>query len=427
MRYLDQFGDASVPVNYSVAQSESEFLELAFSDNVVVQGDELCSWASVFWHCRKFPHELLESPIQKLRHYVPGIAEEDARAILSLDTNAGKIILGSKDLRSLLKGLFPSDIWQISANLHHGAHWLLWLDEVDPPNCVQGLLKLQAGLWEQQLEGVTRLLYQQCDAGSAKVFLRQWLRLEAPVGEIERLEEFPVPLPDRLLSEIDEIWTKRVVESRGLYFRSLLNCPLSFGLKQRAVRLCVDYFRRHPSSLNEAIIAELSDFLSMEEMRTLREIVPPMEPPVPPSDVDSLVSWFCNLYLPYRLWAIDRNLEKIDEICRSRSVALAKWFLGFYPTALAAGAETISFRRCGRIMCDRTDEVTLLIILDGIGIWDGKELVRQIKGLQRRLTLVTDGWCFAGIPTVTEICKPAMRQGVAPRNVNPGAYTLASD
>ena len=173
---------------------------------------------------------------------------------------------------------------------------------------------------------------------------------------------------------------------------------------------------------------EIAAFLPMEEIGALREIVPPAVPSLPPADAALVADWFCKSYLPYRVWAIDRDDEAVSAVCRERGTAFAKWFLEFYPTALAAGAETISFRRSGRIMRDRAGKVTLLIILDGIGIWDATELTRHIKSKQRRLTLTKDDWCFAAVPTVTEICKPAMRQGVAPSNVNPNAsYALAAN
>jgi hypothetical protein len=78
-------------------------------------------------------------------------------------------------------------------------------------------------------------------------------------------------------------------------------------------------------------------------------------------------------------------------------------------------------------MHDRAERVTLMIILDGIGIWDAEALERLLRSEQKRLKLTNNGWCFAALPTVTEICKPAMRQGVPPRNVKPSSYALAQD
>ena len=102
--------------------------------------------------------------------------------------------------------------------------------------------------------------------------------------------------------------------------------------------------------LKESILEDLADFLSMAEIATLREIVPPAVPPPPPKDATLIADWFANQYLPYRLWSVGREDDAIRTVCRERGTAFAKWFLEFYPKALATGAETIGFRRCGRLM-----------------------------------------------------------------------------
>jgi len=63
---------------------------------------------------------------------------------------------------------------------------------------------------------------------------------------------------------IEESWTRRVVESRGLYFARLLSRPLPFELKEEVTRISAEYFKNHPAELNDTIIQELSGFLSME-------------------------------------------------------------------------------------------------------------------------------------------------------------------
>jgi len=427
MRYLDQHCDASPPAGHAVAEAEIEFLDHAFDADVVVRGTKLCAWATFFWDGRGMSYQPLRSPIRKLRSYSQAMTEAEARGLLTAIPGAEQKILGATDLRGLLEALFPADLWRPTASLRHGAHWLLWLDEQAPPAFAQPLLKVQATLWQDQLEGAEKHLYGASSGDQAQTLLDQWLGIEETAGVLADLPEFPLPIPDRLRQRVDTAWTRRTVEKRGIYFRSIISRQIPRELKEDVARMSADYFKRHHSELESSIVQEISDFLPMEEIGALRKIVPPEVPPQPPTDASLVAAWFCNSYLPYREWAIDRDDEAVRSVCRDRGTAFAKWFLGFYPTALAAGAETISFRRCGRVMHDRAGKVTLMIILDGIGIWDAKALVRHIKSGQKRLALTKDDWCFAAIPTVTEICKPAMRQGVAPRNVNPSAYALSSD
>jgi hypothetical protein len=428
MRYLDQHCDASPPAGHAVAEAESEFLEHAFDTDIVVRGAKLCAWATFFWDGRGMSYQPLHSPTQKLRLYSPAMTEAKARELLATIPGAEQKILDATDLRGLLEALFPADLWRATASLRHGAHWLLWLDEQAPPAFAQSLIKMQAALWQDQLDGAEKHLYGASSADQARVLLDQWLGIEETAGAIADLPEFPLPISDRLRQRVGTTWTRRTIEKCGIYFRSIVSRRIPRELKEEVARMSADYFKSHHSELESSIVQEISDFLPMEEIGALRKIVPPEVPLPPPGDAALVAAWFCNSYLPYRLWAIDRDDEAVRAVCRDRGAAFAKWFLEFYPTALAAGAETISFRRSGRVMHDRAGKVTLLIILDGIGIWDAKELARLIKSGQKRLALTKNDWCFAAVPTVTEICKPAMWQGVAPRNVNRNApYAPVTD
>jgi hypothetical protein len=427
MRYLDHNSDGSLPIGHAVVQAESEFLDHAFDADIVVRGSTLCVWATYFWEGRDMSYQSLHSPIQKLRIYVPAMTDADALELFAITPTAKQMVLQAVDFRGLLKALFPSDLWQTTASVDHAAHWLIWLEERKPPLSAQPLLKVQALLWQEQLAGAERQLYGATNADQARRLIDQWLGIEEAAGEVGDLPEFPLAIPDHVRHRVEKTWTRRTVERGGVYFRSIISRRIPYELKEDVVRMSADYFENHPSELDSLIVQEMSDFLSMEAREALREIVPPDVPSPPPDDAHLVAAWFCDSYLPYRLWAIDQDDEATRKVCRDRGTTFAKWFLKFYPTALAAGDETISFRRSGRIMHDRTGNVTLMIILDGIGVWDAKELTRRIKGGQKRLVLTKNDWCFAAVPTVTEICKPAMRQGVAPRNVNPRAYALAAD
>lgn len=410
MRYLDQHCDASPPAGHAVAEAESDFLEHAFDTDIVVRGSKLCAWAIFFWDGRGMSYQPLHSPIQKLRLYSPAMTDAEARELLATIPGAEQKILDATDLRGLLEALFPADLWRATASLRHGAHWLLWLDEQAPPAFAQSLIKVQAALWQDQLDGAEKHLYGASSAKQARVLLDHWLGIEETADATADLPEFPLPISDRLRQRVGTTWTRRTIEQRGIYFRSIVSRRIPRELKEDVARMSADYFKSHHSELESSIVQEISDFLPMEEIGALRDIVPPEVPPPPPADASLVAAWFCNSYLPYRLWAIDRDDEAVRTVCRDRGAVFAKWFLEFYPTALAAGAETISFRRSGRVMHDRAGKVTLLIILDGIGIWDAKELARLIKSGQKRLALTKNDWCFAAVPTVTEICKPAMWQ-----------------
>lgn len=427
MRYLDRNSDAPPPAGHAVAEAESEFLEQAFNPNIVVRGTKLCAWATFFWDGRGMSYQPLNSPLQKLRIYTPAMTDAEARELLASAPGAEQKILATADLSGLLNALFPANLWRPIASFHHCAHWLLWLVENAPPLCAQPLLRVQATFWQDQLDGAEKSLYAATNADEARALLEQWLGIAEVAGVTADLPEFPLPIPDGLRQRIEAAWTPRTIAKSGVYYRAIISRKIPRELKEGVAKISADYFKSHHSELKSSIVQELSEFLPMEEIGALRNIVPPDVPPPPPSDAALVADWFRNLYLPYREWSIDHDDKAVRDVCHECGASFAKWFLEFYPTALAAREETISFRRSGRIMNDRAGKVTLMIILDGIGIWDAKELTRHIKSGQKRLALKKNDWCFAAVPTVTEICKPAMRQGVAPRNVNPNVYALSSD
>lgn len=428
MRYLDQHCDASLPDGHAVASAETDFLEHAFDPNIVVRGPKLCAWAMIFWDGRGMHYQWLHSPIQRLKTYSAAITDPEARQLLASASGAEASIVAAGDLREILNALYPADHWRPTASFRHGANWLLWLVMHNPPSCAQPILRVQAGLWHDQLDGPEKNLYTACNADQARAILDQWLGIEEAAGMTADLPEFPLPIPEDFRYRIETTWKRRTVEDSGTYYRKIISRKIPRELKEELAKISADYFKQHHTQLESSIVKELSEFLPMEEIEGLRRIIPPDAPPPHPSDANLVADWFRKSYLPYREWAIDHDSESIRALCQERGTNFAKWFLAYYPTALATGAETISFRRTGRIMNDRAGKVTLMIILDGIGIWDAMELTRHIKSGQRRLALTKNDWCFAAVPTVTEICKPAMWQGVAPRNVNWNAtYAPVSD
>lgn len=427
MRYLDKHSDSSLPAAHVVVESESEFLDRADASDVVVRGEKLCAWAELFWQGRGWDYQILQSPIQKLRAYSPEMGAAEARQLLTEIAGSERVILNARNIGEILDGLFPSDVWRGNPSLRHAASWLLWLEERTLPVFVHPLLKRQAALWLRQIEGPETQLYAATQNVEAQMLLDDWLGITEKPGISTNLPEFPLDVPEHLRDRIEKSWRFRTVERRGLYFREIVARQFSRELKENAVKISSDYFKHHPTDLDTSIIQELAEFLPAEDIRALRDIVPPPEPTMPPESFVSVVDWFNNDYLPYRLWAVGREEKAVQAHCQKLGTAFAMWFLGFYPSALASGDEAICFRRSGRKMHDRSEKVTLMIILDGIGIWDARELNRLLRNEQKRLKLTRNGWCFAALPTVTAICKPAMRQGVPPRNVNPSNYALAHD
>ena len=429
MRYLDAHKDAELPAGCLVVDAETEFLDHADAGDIVVQGERLCVWAERFWLGRGWPYKPLQSPIRRLATFSPELTDAAARQLLADVPMLGRVTVKASSLRELLEGVFPADLWRSTPSISHAAAWLLWLDGQTPPASITPLLKLQASLWEKQAEGDDALLYAATTSEEARKLLEQWLGVAAERGLTAVLPEFPLEIPERWQDRIQKTWEFRTVKQHGFYFREILAQSFPQELKEQAVRIGCRYFQEHPKDLQESVVRELAEFLPHEELSVLRDIVPPAMPTMPPTTVEDVLEWYAQTYLPYRNWAAARdNDANVKETCRQLGRAFALWFLNFYPKALANGDTRLCFRRSGQKMThDRAGKVTLMIILDGIGVDDAEELRRMLRSKQKRLKLTRTELCFAALPTVTSICKPALRLGVAPCNVTPKNYALAKD
>jgi hypothetical protein len=91
------------------------------------------------------------------------------------------------------------------------------------------------------------------------------------------------------------------------------------------------------------------------------------------------------------------------------------WYLKFYSNARTGGIgrELMSWSKTAQL-ASVPGIVKLLIVLDGLGYNDAKQVVELISGTTRRLSLDDFELLFAPLPTVTHFAKAALMAGVTP-------------
>ncbi|MCE5327915.1 MAG: hypothetical protein LLG01_16025 [Planctomycetaceae bacterium] len=411
---LDIHGEANPVPGCRRIETELDFLQ-ALSEGkspVLVCGEHLCEWAGAIWQARGWRVQRLTSLVDELLLACPDLSREQARV---LSEHHGELRLQARPLtlQRITEIMFPSQMWRRYPDISHAAEWLLWLDENAPPVQYHPILRGWAMRWRSEVAGPEAMLYSADDAQRARELLSAWLGY----SDIEMvLPVFPLPVPQRHADAAAQKWLPRIIDTRGRYFGEIRQRPLPLCMTERAAELTCQYYHQNPSELSEKALTELSDYILPNAFFALQQILPPPVPAEPPVDPGAIKKWFKKEYLPFRQWLVrGENVagrSSADTLCRQ----FASWYLGFYPRAIARGDDCIAYFKAALVPAQCEDNVVLLVILDGLQATDGATLLRHLRQQHTRLTASVDDLVFSPIPTVTEVCKPALVRGCAPRD-----------
>ncbi|NLE95792.1 MAG: hypothetical protein GX600_08995 [Dehalococcoidia bacterium] len=414
--YLDKNGDCEPPAGVALVESEVDFLR-AFpgEGDILVRGPSLCWWAGNVWLGRGWPVLPLLSPVDELSDCALGAEPGQVAQLYEENVRLLSQLTRPFRLRNVLEAIYPVPLWRGHPSLRHAAEWLVWLDQTDPPPTVLPLLRTQAMLWRATCKGPELVLYDAYDASKARELLAGWLGYGdgAPGAD---LPAFPLDVPRRHLDTATRNWRSRIVRTQGAYVEDLLRRMTPRRVRERAAEIAFDFYRSNRGALSQEVVRLLADFLTPERTGELRKWLPPPQPGNPPTDVAHVRQWFTGEYLPFRQWCLlsedTEGLAKAEEVGK----AFALWFLGFYPTAISGGDPAVAFARSNTLRGGGREEVTLLVIADGLSVIDAETLVREIASLDSRLTVCRNDIVFAAVPTVTGVCKPALVHGCTPRD-----------
>lgn len=383
------------------------------TDQLKAEGERLCQWAEAFCNGRQIPHRELLSPTQSLRELVPGLSEAEAQAIRATLPDHLAARLHHLNLTGLLQALFPNALWEERPSIPHAADWLLWLYEKAPDSVFAPLLVENGRCWQREVDDATYSLYAAANADSARQLLDRWLGLIYDPAFIE-LGVFPRPLPDRLRAHATSVLKDQIIVTQGTLISDLETQPVPLDLRRLTAQETVNYLIHNRRDLTPTLRDQLIPYLTQDEQNRVLELMPPAMPESPPEQPEAVLDWFRHQYLPARQWQSAHGSDAENEEISAAAEQFARWYLHEYPRALNGGRlqQHLSFNRAAANQRQKS-HITLCLVLDGLHVLDAKRLLDYLRNQTRRLT-VREDLAFAPLPTITEVCKPALFGGVLP-------------
>jgi hypothetical protein len=399
--------------------TESDFLAKATSSSrLQISGKELSSWAEEFCRIRGIEHRELVSPTEKILRAAPDLPDDQAAELAAaIGPEAAK--LGTRPaLRDVLQLLFPDGPWKERPGRGHAARYLLWLFRTTLLPSQRRLVQYQAESWRKQCEAPYDVFYKTADPTEAEQLLGMWLGLEegAATGP---LEPFPLDLDEGLRK-----WIRK--KAKQEVHRDPLRCvkeKMEHGVRRDVLQILAEealqILKARRSSLDRNECRVLEHFLPLELQAELRELCPPPEPSMPPSEYARITEWFVTEYLPYRQWQVEQRNEEARLAITRVADAFAKWLLSVYPAALTGSdlLEEMAIKGLSHLGQVDNDSVRLVIMLDGLNYVDYKFFVDRLLTVCPRLSLVDERITISPIPTITSVAKQAILLGLQPRQV----------
>jgi hypothetical protein len=217
------------------------------------------------------------------------------------------------------------------------------------------------------------------------------------------------------MREAAEVWTIRIIDTKGGFLDDLLKESIPRSLRDLCANLCFDFYTHNPACLTEQRLKTLRLHLSSQKTELLRKALRPPAPAQFPQDTKEIFPWFLDQYLPYREWATLTGSLPDIQVTQAIGAAFGRHFLESYPRFVMSEESLISFQKASALRSTYTAEVILYVILDGLNVPDALLLQRNIIRQCTRLTILRQTLCFAPVPTITAICKQALKKGYTPR------------
>jgi hypothetical protein len=412
---LDRFCEAKLPENYTLVNTEVEFLKKALSqESLFIQGDWLCEWAETFFTGREIPFSYTRSLVRELKTTFPFLTPETAAKIFSLlEKNSNTDIHLTE--KEILKGCFPAKHWEETPSKGQAAAWLLWLVENRPDDFYIPFLTNLSSFW-LEIEPRFKLAYQCLNPDEAWELLIKWVSY-SDSEIVSTLGAFPLALPKKLDREKNNYWEQKVIQSKGKFFLDFLNHESNHQDKLSIVSKTIKYFQNNPQEINDKIFNKLNQFATGKELKTLLSLKPIDVPRSLPDHPDDILAWFKQEYSPYRKRSIEVNDEEAKKISIQRAIQFAEWYLEYYPKAIAKGKDIAPFKT-HEIKEKNKKAITLLVILDGLNAFDGQILLNEIlsKPSKNHLNIVENTYIYSLLPTVTEFTKNRIVYGTLANN-----------
>jgi len=412
---LDRDGNSPMPNGFTLVSSEVEFLKWAISDQPLhIRGDRLCTWAQAFYTGRQISVQETPSYTKELHTLLPTLEPTQISSLLKILGNKIETLDRPLQIDSLLNVIAPQSVWYEAPSLHHYAKWLLWLDNSNELEVIKPLFMHYISQWILAELPFDSQLYDVDSKEKAHQILESWLgikdRDQFPIKQV-----FPLEVPINFQDAARLIWCDEIIQSQGSKFEEISRMSIPFSLKIIAAEETYKYFLINQNDLSTDRIDLLVPYLSGNQIELLRKILPPKEPSSLPENSEDITKWFSQAYLPYREWQRSSGSEEGKKIAVKAAREFELWYLDNYPKGINGSElhDWLSFNKVNQISCPE-NSITLLIILDGMHFPDSRILLKSILSQTQRLSITSQGYVFAPIPTVTMFAKEALLKGVPP-------------
>ncbi len=416
---LDPACDAIVPDGYVPVDTEVAFLHHALSGQpLLVRGERLCRWAERFYRGRGIPTQEVSSPSHYLKHLCPALTDEQARHLVGRLPQSGAELGSDSKLVDVLYELFPEGRWHEPPSPSHAAWWLLWLDERHASDAERVLLQQMAIQWKHQAEPSLDQVYQAANAQTARELLRRWLRLPDTEALPDDIPPFPERLPKRWQDRLRREAADWFVSEKGDGIAYLRDDHPPREAKQVVAETAAVYFTKNPHKMHRDTYRVLLPYLNHSQRSQLEKQMPPGEPAdlEPNLSVQEVIAWTTTQYLPFRRWAEWYGTEGQRQRADRLAQQFMRWFLNWYPSARLQPdqqREHLVYERLRQLRCG--DQITLLVVLDGMGWLDAQTLWQHLEDNIPSAVLLQKPRCvFGALPTITEFAKPAILKGAPP-------------
>lgn len=413
---LDRDGNAPVPDGYILVTTEIDFLRVATENRPLhIRGDRLCSWAEAFFNARDIRYQVTPSYLKELRSLLPALSSAQISALIDLLGPKLETLPRPLDINSLVNAVAPHSLWYESPSLQHLASWLLWLaDDQDNIEIISPLIESKITRWQTEDLPFDSQLYSIRSKEAACESLCAWLGIfDRDIFSIK--EEFPLEVPVSYQEKARQVWRERIIETKGNEFSVIANQRIPFSLKGIAANEAYEYYLYHPNDLDSVQLEGLIPYLRSKQISKLRTVLPPAIPSELPNDPDAVIEWYLQEYLPYREWQSSSPSEEGKRAINQSARQFELWYLETYPRGLNGSSlhRHLSFNKINQIECPENC-LTLVIILDGMHVIDSRILLQNVRSQTQRISITSEDYVYAPIPTVTRFAKEALLKGVPP-------------
>lgn len=418
--WLDPHALGEPPEYAQVIQTELDFLKLAEADGLIYVRGKLCSAAEIYYSARHVTCEYIQTYEGRLQSLFPTLSGDEARHILRTYRDQLSDIETIHNRSGFWKALFPQPFWHQPPSIEHFARYLLWLRQTDILPALQELLLGQCQEWDEyDVSGLPCKYAAALSSEAANDILLIWLGVTHSENAT-RLAKFPEEVPAEMQSQARSVWKRRLIQTKGALFDVLRRLNLPQVMITIVAEEAASYFLANSQQLTLVRLKQLESLVQNTSLlEQLRSKIPVPEPGEVPTSLTETIRWYQEEYVPYRLFALIQEGTKTQEVLEACQRQFCIWLLETMPKLLVENPESsvLLFNRMRHFSAKTKKLTTLVIVLDGLALTDGetikKLILNQVPELHpRKLTLG-----LSLLPTITQVCKPAIYYATLPKNV----------